>query len=63
MKTYILASLQAVFEGEAMKSTAGITEQPLDKLQPFRVWSKGKIVFFARTKEEADKALRRAQKK
>lgn len=39
----------------------GIVERPSDKYQPFRVWFKGNIIFFAKTKEEAQARLSEAQ--
>jgi hypothetical protein len=39
----------------------GITEHPERKLQPYSVWFRGQIVRFARTREEAEAALRAEQ--
>lgn len=35
----------------------GIVESTVDKVQPFRVWVNQNIVWFAKTKEEAEKVL------
>lgn len=41
------------------KRKAGISKSETDKVQPYRVWDdSGHIVWFARTKEEAELKLR-----
>lgn len=41
----------------------GIIKSTSDKEQPFRVWFKGKIVWFARTQEEAIRKLNEEYKR
>jgi len=41
----------------------GIRIRESDKLQPYRVWHKGNIVWFAKTKSAAEKKLREAKKR
>ena len=46
-----------------MEKKTGIEVSLRDKVQPFRVWYNGNIIWFARTREEAEEKLEKAQKR
>ena len=41
-----------------MNTYTGIVKSEVDKVQPYRVWLDGFIIWFARTQEEAEGKLR-----